>query len=131
MPTYGTMEYNYAPHMILPSPYYPEDDFISITGSEGIMWINQATAGGNIMSKSKVFPPIVIFRDGKIETITDMERDWKHGFINSAHHFINAIKNDGEPILSGEEGKYTTQFALAALKSSMIGEEINPDDIKK
>lgn len=28
VPTYGTMEYNYAPHMILPSPYYPEDDFI-------------------------------------------------------------------------------------------------------
>ncbi len=131
VPTYGNMEYNYSPNMTLPSPYYPEDEFISITGSEGIMWINQATAGGNTMSKSEFFPAIVIFRDGKIETISDMERDWKYGFINSTHHFIEAIKNGGDPILSGEEGKYTTQFALAALKSSMLGKEINPKDIKE
>ena len=131
VPTYGTMEYNYSPHMILPSPYYPEDEFISITGSEGIMWINQATAANNVMSKSEIFPPIVIFRDGKLEKIADIERDWKYGFINSTHHFIDALKNDEEPILSGEEGKYTTQFALAALKSSRIGKEVNPDDIKE
>ena len=131
VPTYGSMEYNYSPNMTLPSPYYPEDDFISITGSEGVMWINQATAGNNFMSKSAVFPAIVIFRDGKIETISDMERDWKYGFINSTHHFIEAIKNDTDPVLSGEEGKYTTQFALAALKSSVEGREICPDDINE
>ena len=131
VPKYGTMEYNYAPDMILPSPYYPGDEFISITGSKGNMWINQVTAGDNIMSKSEAFPPIVIFKDGKIETITDIERDWKYSFINSTHHFIDAVKNDKEPILSGEQGKYTTQFALATLKSSMIGKELCPDDIKE
>ncbi|MFW9901106.1 MAG: Gfo/Idh/MocA family protein [Candidatus Thorarchaeota archaeon] len=130
VPTYGSMEYNYSPHMTLPSPYYSEDDFISITGSEGVMWINQATAGNNIMSKSAAFPAIVVFKNGKIETISDMERDWKYGFINSTHHFIEAVKNDTTPILSGEEGKYTTQFALAALKSSIEGKEICPYDIK-
>ncbi|MFX1572886.1 MAG: Gfo/Idh/MocA family protein [Promethearchaeota archaeon] len=127
--TYGTMEYNYSPHMLLPSSYYPEDEFISITGSKGVMWINQATAAPNIMSESKIFPPIVIFKDGKIKTITDIERDWKYGFINSTHHFIDAIKNDTDPILTGEDGKYTTQFALAALKSSVEGKEIYPEDI--
>jgi len=90
-----------------------------------------SNSANNVMSKSKVFPAIVIFRDGKIETISNMERDWKYGFINSTHHFIEAIKNDGEPILTGEEGKYTTQFALAVLKSSMLGKEINPKDIKE
>ncbi len=131
VPKYGTMEYNFAPNMVLPSLYYPGDEFISITGSEGNMWINQATAGDNIMSKSEVFPPIVIFKNGKIETIKDIERDWKYGFINSTHHFIDAVKNDKVPILSGEQGKYTTQFALATLKSSMIGKELCPDDIKE
>jgi predicted dehydrogenase len=125
------MEYTYSPNMTLPSLYYPEDDFISITGSEGVIWINQATAGNNIMSKSGVFPAIIIFKDGKIETINDMERDWKYGFINSTHHFIEAIKNDTAPVLSGEEGKYTTQFALAALKSSITGKEINPNEIRE
>jgi len=129
MPHYGTLEFNYAQEMNLPSPYYPGDEFISIVGSKGIMWINQATAGGNVMSKSEVFPPIVIFRDGKIKTISDMERDWKYGFINSTKHFIEAIKNNGVPLLTGEEGKYCTQFALAALKSSVLGKEICPDEI--
>lgn len=131
MPHYGTLEFNYSPEMLLPSPYYACDEFISIIGSKGIMWINQATSGGNVMSKSEVFPAIVIFRDGKIETISDMERDWKYGFINSTKHFIEVIKNDGVPLLTGEEGKYCTQFALAALRSSMIGKEICPDEINK
>jgi predicted dehydrogenase len=130
VPSYGTMEYNYSPHMIIPSPYYNEDEIIIITGSKGIMWINQATSGGNIMSKSEVFPPIVLFKDGKIETIQNLKRDWKYGFINSTKHFIKAIKEGGLAILNGEEGKYTTQFALAALKSSMTGKEICPDDIE-
>ena len=130
VPKYGTMEYNALPDMYLPSPYYAEDDFISLTGSKGAMWINQATAGGNIMSDSKIFPPIVVFREGRIETFSDMERDWKYGFINSTKHFIDIIRDGGEPVLTGEEGKYTTQFALAALKSSMSGREINPEDIK-
>ncbi len=131
VPTYGTMEYNYCPNMTLPSPYYPEEDFISITGSKGVIWINQATSAGNIMSNSEIFPPIVIFKDGKVETITNVERDWKYGFINSTHHFIEAIKNDEEPVLSGEDGKYITQFALAALKSSVERKEICPEDIKQ
>jgi predicted dehydrogenase len=94
------------------------------------MWINQATAGGNVMSDSEVFPPIAVFREGRIETFSNMERDWKYGFINSTKHFIEVIKNGGDPILNGEDGKYTTQFALAALKSSMSGREINPEDIQ-
>jgi predicted dehydrogenase len=131
VPAYGTMEYNYCPNLTLPSSYYPEDDFISITGSKGVMWINQATSAGNVMSKSGIFPPIVIFKDGKIEAIPDIKRDWKYGFINSTHHFIDAIKNDNDPILSGEDGKYITQFALAALKSSVERKEIRPEDITK
>ncbi|MFW9820359.1 MAG: Gfo/Idh/MocA family protein [Candidatus Thorarchaeota archaeon] len=130
VPSYGTMEYNYCLNMTLPSPYYPEEDFITITGSKGVMWINQATSAGNIMSESGIFPPILIFKDGQIETIKDIERDWKYGFINSTHHFIDAIRNDKVPILSGAEGKYVTQFALATLKSSIEGKEICPEDMK-
>jgi predicted dehydrogenase len=130
VPSYGIMEYNYSPQMIIPSPYYNEDEIITIVGSKGTMWINQATSGGNVMSDSEVFPPIVLFKEGKISTIQNLKRDWKYGFINSTKHFIKIIKEGGAPVLSGEEGKYTTQFALAALKSSMCGKEICPDDIE-
>ncbi|MFW9866501.1 MAG: Gfo/Idh/MocA family protein [Candidatus Thorarchaeota archaeon] len=130
VPKYGTMEYNALPDMYLPSLYYAEDDFITLDGSKGVMWINQATAGGNVMSESEVFPPIAVFREGRIETFSDMERDWKYSFINSTKHFIEVIKNGGDPILNGEDGKYTTKFALAALKSSMSGREINPEEIQ-
>ncbi|MFX1427234.1 MAG: Gfo/Idh/MocA family protein [Promethearchaeota archaeon] len=127
---YGSMEYNYLPDMYLPSLYYDEDDFIALTGSKGVMWINQATAGGNVMSESEIFPAIAIFRDGRIESYSDMERDWKYSFINSTKNFIDVIKNDGIPVLTGEQGKYVMKFALAALKSSVEGKEMSPDDIR-
>ncbi len=129
VPKYGNMEFNLSPQMYLPSPYYDIDEFILLTGSTGVMWINQVTAGGNVMSDSEIFPPVVVFRDGKVESFTDMERDWKYGFINSTKHFIDVIKNDGAPLLTGEEGRYTIQFSLAAIKSSLEGREINPDDM--
>lgn len=130
VPKYGKMEYNLLPDMYLPSPYYAEDDFIILTGSKGAMWINQATAGGNVMSDSGIFPPIVVFRDGKVESFSDMERDWKYSFINSTKHFIDVMKNGGEPVLTGEQGKYVIKFSLAALRSSVVGKEMNPDEIK-
>jgi len=129
MPHYGTIEFTLSPEMNIPSNYYACDEFIEIVGSQGMMWINQATAGGNEMSNSEIFPAITIYRDGEVKTITEIPRDWKHSFINSTKHFIEVIKNNGIPLLTGEEGKYCTQFALAALKSSLTGEKLSPDDI--
>ncbi|MFX1596719.1 MAG: hypothetical protein ACFFBK_11725, partial [Promethearchaeota archaeon] len=85
---------------------------------------NQGTSIGNKMSNSEIFPPMVIIRDGKVETYTDFKKDWKYSFINATHHFIEAVKGNKEPVLSGEQARSILKFNLAAIKSAEQGKEI-------
>jgi len=129
VPKYGNMEFSFMPEMIIPSNYYPTEEFIEIIGSRGLMKINQGTSIGNKMSESEIFAPIVVIRDGKVETYSNFQKDWKYSFINATKFFIDAIKNNKEPFLSGEQAKYILKFNLAAIKSSELGKEIFIDDM--
>ena len=125
VPQYGNMEFALMPEMnFSDSKYYPVDEFIEIIASRGIMKINQGTSIGNKMSESEIFPPIVIIRDGKVETYRDFEKDWKYSFINATNYFIEAVKNNKNPILSGEQARSILKFNLSAIKSVEKGKEI-------
>ena len=111
-PKYGSMQFTFAPNVYYPSNYYDCDEYIEITGSKGIMWLNQCTSGGNFISKQPEFPPIVTHVDGKINTYgNELPRDWRFSFINSTKHFIKAIKEGKEPIYTGEQGRDLCIFA--------------------
>ncbi len=124
IPQYGHMEFSLMPEMQIHSNYYPTDEFIEIIASRGIMKINQGTSMGNSMSKSDVFAPIVLIRDGKVETFNEFEKDWKLSFINATKHLIEVAKGNKEPILSGKQAKYILRFNLAAIRSSELGNEV-------
>ena len=125
VPQYGNMEFALLPEMnFSDSKYYPVDEFIEIIASRGIMKINQGTSIGNKMSESEIFPPIVIIRDGKVETYRDFEKYWKYSFINATNYFIEAVKNNKNPILSGEQARSILNFNLAAIKSVEQEKEI-------
>ena len=79
------------------------------------------------MSDSEIFPPIVIIRDGKVETYKDFKKDWKYSFINATNYFIDAVRNNKEPLLSGEQARSILKFNLAAIKSVEQGKEISLD----
>lgn len=130
VPKYGNMEFALMPEMKLPSKYYPTDEFIEIIASRGLMKINQGTSIGNAMSNSEIFSPIVIVRDGKVETYTEFEKDWNQSFINATKYFIDVVKNDKEPILSGEKAREVLRFNLAAIKSSELNKEIFLSEMK-
>jgi len=111
-PKYGSMQFTLASNVFYPSNYYDCDEYIEISGSKGIMWLNQCTSGGNFISKSPQFPPIVIYMDGEVSSYgEDLPRDWRYSFINSTEHFIKVIKKGGTPIYTGEEGKNLCIFA--------------------
>jgi len=118
VPQYGNMEFSLMPEMdFSDSKYYPVDEFIEIIASRGIMRINQGTSIGNRLLNSKILPPIAIIRDGKVETYTDFEKDWKYSFINATNYFIDAVKKNKQPLLSGEQARSILKFNLAAIKS--------------
>ncbi|MHA1670209.1 MAG: Gfo/Idh/MocA family protein [Promethearchaeota archaeon] len=129
VPKYGNMEFVVMPEMKIPSNYYNTDEFIEVIASRGIMKINQGTSIGNVMTSSEIFAPIVLIRDGKVESLKDFGLDWKYSFINATQYLIEVAKNNKDPILSGEQARRVLRFNLAAIKSAELGRDIYLDDV--
>lgn len=120
---YGVMDIVDSPEMYIQSKYYTCDERMEITGSRGIIWITRCTA-----AMMPEVAPVVMYRDGKVTEYRDMPTDWGDSFKNSTLDFIDAIRNDREPVLSGEQGREVLKFALAAIDSSEKHHEINLDE---
>ncbi len=127
---YGNLEFSLMPEMEIPSKYYSTDEFIEIIGSRGLMKINQCTSIGNAMSTTAPFAPLIIYRDGKVETFSDFEKDWKISFINATKYFIEVVKGNKSLVFSPEQAKYVLAFNLAAIKSADQKKEISLSDVK-
>ncbi|MFX1358627.1 MAG: Gfo/Idh/MocA family protein [Promethearchaeota archaeon] len=129
-PIFGSMQFTIAPNVYYPSNYYPNDEFIEISGTKGMMWINQCTCGGNFLSKTPQYPPIVVFSNGEVKSHgNELPRDWRHSFINSTEHFIDVIKNGGTPIYNGEQGKNLCIFAKMPYVSYQENRIVNWEEI--
>ncbi|MCP4577690.1 MAG: Gfo/Idh/MocA family oxidoreductase, partial [Deltaproteobacteria bacterium] len=115
---YGMCEYSFAQDMPIPSKYYANDEWIEITGTKGILVINRCT--GNIYQG----PVLSRFDGSKWTSYTDVECDWAQGFIGATNNFIDSIKGDARPLLSGEQGKEILKTTLAIIKSSKERREV-------
>ena len=111
--------------MVINSDFYPDDDRIEIIGDKGILFVNRCTA------KTIDLPEVMIFRDGKTTPIAVEQVGWQQSFINCTGHLIEVLKTGGNPILDGIDGKKVLQTALAVIKSSLEGIEVNPSDIRQ
>ena len=129
-PKFGSMQFTLAPNLYYPSNYYDCDEYIEISGTKGMMWINQCTSGGNFISKAPQFPPIVIYSEGNVRVYgEDLPRDWRYSFINSTEHFINAIKEGTDPIYTGEQGRNLCVFAKMPYISQQRKEDVNWNEV--
>jgi len=129
-PKYGSMEFSLAPNLYFPSNYYACEEFIEISGTKGIMWINQCTSGGNFLSKSSKYPPIVVYTGGEVKTYgQNLPMDWRYSFINSTEQFIEAVKEDKEPIYTGQDGKNLSVFAKMPYISNQERRKVSWDEI--
>ncbi len=129
-PKYGSMQFTLAPNVYYPSNYYNCDEFIEISGTKGMMWLNQCTCGGNIISKTPQYPPIVVYSGGEVKTYgEELPRDWRYSFINSTEHFISAIQEGSDPIYTGEQGKNLSVFAKMPFISTQQKRIVRWDEI--
>ncbi len=119
----GFLDSTMSPNMTVKSKYYAVDERVEITGSEGVIWVTRCTA--QLLDE----PPLILCRHGRTESFENLRADWLDSFIDSTHHFIKCIHEDGEPMLTGERGRQVLQFALAALHSSRDRRTVQPDDI--
>jgi predicted dehydrogenase len=120
---YGVMDFAHTPNMEMDSLYYADDNRVEIIGDKGILFVNRCTA------RTVDLPPLMLFRDGKTETVPIERCEWHDSFVDCTHHLIDRLQHGGAPILDGPTGKAVLQFTLAALQSTTSGAEIRPDDI--
>lgn len=130
-PKFGSMEFTYATNLYFPSNYYGIDEFLEISGTKGIMWVNQCTSSGNFLSKSPQYPPIVVYTNGEIKKFGEnFPRDWRHSFINSTLHFIDVVKSGkGKPIYTGEQGKNLVIFGKMPYISDQEGRKVKWEEM--
>jgi len=129
-PKYGSMQFTLAPNVYYPSNYYDCDEFIEISGTKGMMWLNQCTSGGNIISKTPQYPPIVVYSGGEVKVYgEELPRDWRFSFINSTEHFIRAIQEGHDPIYTGDQGRNLCIFAKMPYISTQKKRIVRWDEI--
>ncbi|HPD02571.1 MAG TPA: Gfo/Idh/MocA family oxidoreductase [Clostridia bacterium] len=116
---YGVWDITCADDMYVKGKYYTCDERLEVTGSRGVVWLTRCTA-----EMLDSVAPVLLYRDGKLTEFWDMPHDWQDAFINSTVDFIEAIKFDREPVLSGERGREVLKFALAAMKSAEENREV-------
>lgn len=122
---YGVWDIMSSDEMFVESKYYTCDERVEITGSRGVIWVTRCTA-----TMLPNVAPVVMYRDGKLTEYWDLKHDWADSFEASTRDFVNAIKNDREPVLSGERGKEVLKFALAAVASSRKNAEVYLDSFE-
>jgi predicted dehydrogenase len=110
---YGVWDILSSDEMYIQSKYYTCDERLEITGSRGVLWVTRCTA-----CMLPDVAPVVMYRDGKLTEFWDMKHDWADSFEASTRDFVEAVKNEREPALSGEQGREVLKFALAAIDSS-------------
>ncbi len=115
---FGSLEVVYSPDMLVDTNHYAQDDRIELTGTKGVIWVTRGH--GKMMD----VPPVVMYRDMKTFTFSDMPVGWEHSFINSTRHFIDAYFKGEPPCLTGEQGRDILRFALAAQESARSGNSV-------
>lgn len=107
-PRLGTWETMNSTDLMVRSKYYSNDEWVEITGTKGVIWVNRCT--GQMLEQ----PPLVVYRDGETRAIHNIESDWGASFAASTRAWIKAIREGGQPELSADEGREVLRFSLAA-----------------
>jgi len=111
----GTFQATFSPELQMHGRYYGQDDGIEVVGSKGVIWVTRGH--GRMLDVA----PVILYKNQVTTHMDDMESDWGVSFINSGRHFVRALEEGGEPVLTGEQGRDLLAFSLAAQRSAAEG----------
>jgi predicted dehydrogenase len=122
---YGSYEAISSGDLIVPSKYWPEDEWFEISGRRGFIWVNRCTS--MLLDR----PPVVLYRDGVTTSFSNIDSDWAASFRNGVWDFIDSVIAGRQPPLTGMEGRRVHQFCRAIQRSARENREIQLDEITK
>jgi predicted dehydrogenase len=122
-PCYGMCEYAYSAEMNIPSKYYANDEWIEVSGSKGIILVQRCT--GNIQAG----PVVRLFDGNRWTDHAEVKDDWGTGFVGATDNFIQSIRGETLPLLSGDQGREILKLTLAISKSARARREVYVDEL--
>ncbi|MFA6243183.1 MAG: Gfo/Idh/MocA family oxidoreductase [Candidatus Hydrogenedentales bacterium] len=122
---YGVADFMHAADLHIPSNYYSNDEWFEFTGSRGILLVNRGT--GEIQRER---PAVSVF-NGECWEHHDVPADWSEGFKGSTRNFIDAIRGQDQPMLTGEQGREVLRFGLAVMLSARKRREVFIDELER
>jgi len=102
------------------------DDRAEIHGSEGVAYAD-VLQGNSIQTYSTKGVGYAVEKAGNTVgwSFTMYEEIWNYGFPQEFAHFVDCIKNDKQPLVTGEDGRAVLEVIYAAYESAGTGRKVN------
>ncbi|MBX7071974.1 MAG: Gfo/Idh/MocA family oxidoreductase [Pirellulales bacterium] len=101
------------------------DDRAEVFGGEGQAYAD-LLRGNSIHTYSKQGYDYAVEKSGGTKgwSFTMYEENWNYGFPQEMAHFVECVRDDRAPLVSGEDGRATLEIILAAYASAGQGRKI-------
>jgi predicted dehydrogenase len=101
------------------------DDRAEIYGSKGVAFAD-LLRGNSIETYSSVGYDYAVEKAGSTVgwSFTIYEEAWNYGFTQEMAHFVDCVRNDRQPLVTGEDGREVLEVIFAAYASAGTGRKI-------
>ncbi len=101
------------------------DDKAEIHGSEGVAYAD-VLQGSSILTYSEKGIGYAVEKAGNTKgwSFTMYEELWNYGFPQEMAHFVDCVKNNRTPLVTGEDGRAVLEVLFAAYASAGEGKKI-------
>jgi myo-inositol 2-dehydrogenase/D-chiro-inositol 1-dehydrogenase len=101
------------------------DDRAEIHGSDGVAYAD-VLQGNSIQTYSTRGASYAVEKAGitKGWSFTMYEEVWNYGFPQELEHFVDCVKCDRQPLVTGEDGRAVLEVIFAAYESARTGKKV-------
>lgn len=101
------------------------DDRAEVHGSKGVAYAD-LLHGNSIETYSSVGYDYAVEKAGSTVgwSFTIYEEIWNYGFVQEMAHFVDCVKNDKEPLVTGEDARAVLEVIFAAYESAGTGRKV-------
>ncbi len=121
--TLGSFDLAFSPNLYTSSKYFPVDERVDITGTQGMIHLPCCTA--RLYDEA----PLVLYKNGRRYHFDDLETDWQTSFTAGVRDFPLALKEGRDTLISAERALDIVRFAFALIISAKTGTEIRPAEV--